>query len=66
MRKIVSVLVLAVMLAVAATWGRGSAQVASVSTGPDMGGTIAYARSGAIWIYAGGSQRQLTAGPHDK
>jgi TolB protein len=31
-----------------------------------MGGKIAYARSGAIWMYTEGEQRQLTGGPKDK
>lgn len=54
------------MLLVAMTaWSRGAVQVASVSSGPDMGGKIAYARGGAIYIYTAGNQRQLTAGPKD-
>ena len=34
--------------------------------GPDLGGKIAYASAGSIWVYAGGKQRQLTAGPKDR
>lgn len=69
LRKIILLAVLAVTLVVAASaWGRGSGRLGNttVTAGPDMGGTIAYARSGAIWIYAAGEQHQLTAGPKDK
>jgi TolB protein len=66
LRKIVLLSVLVMMLLVAATaWGRGSGRLASVAAGPDMGGTIVYARSSALWTYSGGNQRQLTAGPKD-
>ncbi len=41
-------------------------RVAAVSAGPDVGGKIAYGRGGAIWLYEGGNQRQLTKGPKDK
>src|SRR5690349_18830518 len=70
LRKIVLLSVVAVMLLVAVSaWGRGTGKVASVAgvaAGPDMGGKIAYARGGALYIYTGGEQRQLTAGPKDR
>jgi len=67
LRKIVLLSVLVIMLLVAATaWGRGNGRLASVTAGPDMGGTIVYARSGALWMYTGGNQQQLTAGPKDR
>ncbi len=66
-RKIVVLSVLGIMLLVAVTaWGRSTGHLASVSAGPDMGGKIAFARGGAIWIYEGGNQRQLTEGPKDR
>ena len=34
-----------------------------VSANPDVGGKIAYAVSGSIWIYADGKSQQLTHGP---
>src|SRR4051812_41224665 len=36
------------------------------AAGPDLGGKIAYAAAGSIWMYAGGKQQQLTAGPKDR
>jgi TolB protein len=36
------------------------------AAGPDLGGKIAYASAGSIWLYAGGKQQQLTAGPKDR
>lgn len=55
------------LLVAVAAWDRGGSgsRVAGVSAGPDMGGKIAYARGGAIYIYTGGSQSQLTTGPKD-
>lgn len=51
------------MLVVAVTsWGRATRSM----SGHDMGGKIAYVRNGAIWMYASGEQRRLTAGPKDK
>jgi Tol biopolymer transport system component len=52
------------MLLIAATsWSRSNVNRASVLGGPDVGGKIAYARSGALWLYRGGEAKQLTAGP---
>jgi len=45
---------------------RGSAGKAGTTSAPDVGGKIAYAAGGSIWIYSGGNSRKLTAGPHDK
>jgi Tol biopolymer transport system component len=35
------------------------------SQGPDPGGNIAFVRGGAIWLYSGGTSKQLTKGPKD-
>ncbi len=52
------------MLLIAATsWGRSNNNRASILSGLDVGGKIAYARSGALWLYRGGEAKQLTAGP---
>ena len=66
-RKATLLLVLAFMFIVAVSYmGRSSAGVAGPSTGPDVGGKIAYARAGAIWMYVGGNSEQITQGPKDR
>lgn len=66
-RKIAVLLVLGTMLLIAATtWGRSSGNMVGSLAGPDMGGKIAYARGGALWLYSGGDSKQLTTGPKDK
>ena len=63
-RKIAVLSVLGIMLLIAATsWGRSNNNRASILSGLDVGGKIAYARSGALWLYRGGEAKQLTAGP---
>lgn len=54
------------LLVVATSWSRSNGNRAGVLRGPDMGGKIAYARGGAIWLYQGGEAKQLTTGPKDK
>ncbi len=66
-KKIAVLFVLGLMLLVAATsWGRSNNNPAEALAGPNLGGKIAFARSGAIWLYTGGELKQLTAGPKDK
>ncbi len=68
MKKITVVLALLLLGAtMLATVQRGGATLpASVGAGPEVGGKLAYARGGALWLYSGGEQRQLTKGPQDK
>jgi TolB protein len=66
-RKAIFVTILALMSIVAVSYfGRSSAHVAGPSAGPDVGGKIAYAQNGSIWMYAGGKSEQLTQGPKDR
>src|SRR4051794_1476612 len=37
-----------------------------IMAGPDVGGKIVYARAGALYMYSGGKQQQLTTGPKDR
>jgi TolB protein len=46
--------------------GRGTPLAAGVTAGPDVGGKIAYARNGALWLYTAGRPQQLTSGPRDR
>lgn len=64
-RKFALVSVLGIMLLIAATaLARPNPnRTASVLGGTDVGGKIAYARSGALWLYRNGESKQLTAGP---
>lgn len=41
-------------------------RLASSTSAPNVGGKLAYARGGAIWLYSNGDQHQLTKGPADK
>lgn len=66
-RKLFFVLALGTLALVSMSYfGRGTARLAGVSKGPDIGGKLVYARSGSLWLYSGGSQHQLTKGPQDK
>lgn len=78
MKKIIVILALVLlggMFVGAARQGTLS-RVSSPAAGQDAGGKIAYVRSnldsaqhpigGAIWLYQGGEQHQLTKGPKDK
>ena len=66
-KKIAVLAVLGLMLMVVATsWGRSQVNMGGSLAGPDMGGKIAYARAGALWLYTQGQARQLTSGPKDK
>ncbi|MEO8288237.1 MAG: DPP IV N-terminal domain-containing protein [Chloroflexota bacterium] len=66
LRKVVLLSVLVVMLVAAASaFGRSKGHIASVVAGPEVGGKIAYTRNGGLWVYSGGEQHQLTAGPKD-
>lgn len=38
----------------------------NVAASPDVGGKIAFASAGSIWMYTGGQAQQLTQGPQDK
>src|SRR6476620_4215572 len=44
--------------------GGGGAQNAAAS--PDVGGKIAFAAKGSIWMYTGGKAQKLTKGPADR
>ncbi len=66
-KKILVVLALAVAAFVAVgNLQRGSIRTLSVATNANVGGKIAYAISGSIWMYADGKLDQLTHGPKDK
>ena len=43
---------------------RGDSGTPSMA-GTDVGGKIVYARGGALWMYSGGKEKQLTAGPKE-
>ena len=45
---------------------RGGQGLPGLAAGPQIEGRIAYARSGAIWMYEGGEQKQITEGPQDE
>jgi len=65
-RKGILVAILALLGVVAVGYfGRTSANVAAPSSGPDVGGKIAYAQGGAIWMYIGGNSEKVTEGPKD-
>ena len=65
-KKIAVLLILGLMLLVISTsWGRTNGSMQGTLHGPDVGGNIAYARGGALWVYSGGASKQLTAGPKD-
>lgn len=70
MKKLV--LLLALTLFGAAIFGsvqRGAisaTRTASLNAASNVGGKLAYARSGAIWMYTNSQQQQLTKGPADK
>ena len=65
-KKIAVLVILGLMLLVISTsWGRTNGSMQSTLHGADVGGNIAYARAGAIWVYSGGQSKQLTAGPKD-
>lgn len=52
------------LLVIATAWGRtNNGNTASVLGGTDVGGKLAYARSGALWLYTNGEAKQLTKGP---
>ena len=70
MRKIIVILALALLGAtLLGTMPLGArnanSPVASVAGAADLGGKIAYTRDGAIWLYTGGREVQLTSGPAD-
>lgn len=66
-RKAIFILIVTAMSIVAVGYlGRTSANVAGPAAGPDVGGKIAYAQGGAIWMYAGGKSEKITQGPQDR
>lgn len=66
-KKSIVVLLLGFCALVALTYIRGhNGSTASGLSAPALAGKIAYARAGALWMYANGKQQQLTAGPKDK
>ncbi|MFL5735219.1 MAG: DPP IV N-terminal domain-containing protein [Chloroflexia bacterium] len=66
-KKILIVLALGVAaLAMMTYTQRTGPGLLSPDRGSDPGGKIAYASAGSIWIYTGGRQQQLTAGPKDR
>jgi TolB protein len=67
-RKALFLLFLGLAALVAASYlQRGSSLgMNEPSAGPDVGGKIAYARAGALWLYSGGKAQQLTLGPEDR
>ncbi len=65
-RKAIFILTLAIMLVVAVGYlGRTSAHYTGPAANADVGGKIAYAQNGSIWMYTGGKSEKLTAGPKD-
>jgi TolB protein len=70
-RKVLLILVLGLGAIVALSYMQhadsGAAQVSSLgSAGPDVGGKIAFAHAGSIWMYEAGKPVQLTRGPEDR
>lgn len=66
-RKILVIFTLALAAFVSINYfQRGSTHTLSVSASPDVGGKIAFAISGSIWMYADGKLQQITHGPKDK
>src|SRR5262245_35102473 len=66
-KKVVLVLALALgVVASVAFWQRGMGGTQGVAASPDVGGTIAFAANGSIWVYTGGKAQQLTKGPADR
>ncbi|MBF6612316.1 MAG: PD40 domain-containing protein [Chloroflexi bacterium] len=66
-RKLFLVLALGALALVSVSYfGRGTARPAGLLKAIDVGGKIAYARNGGLWLYSGGNQQQLTKGPKDK
>lgn len=63
------ILVVAALVAVVAAMGRvattSTASIAGSNAGPDVGGKIAFVSAGSLWIYSGGTARQITPGPKD-
>jgi TolB protein len=45
---------------------RGNGGIVRVAASPDVGGRIAYAAGGSIWLYEGGKAEKLTKGPADR
>ncbi len=70
LRKLLLLLVFgAVALLASGLFQRNALSLSNVSnpaTGPDVGGKIAFARDGALWLYTGGKAQQLTEGPRDR
>lgn len=71
MRKIIVILALALLGATllgSVPLGARNAKngVAGPTSAEDVGGKIAYTRGGAIWVYTGGREVQLTSGPADE
>ena len=65
-RKFLVTLILGLTVLVAMSFmGRDRNALQGIAASPDVGGKIAYARSGSIWLYQGGKAQQLTAGPKD-
>jgi TolB protein len=66
-KKILVVVVLGLaVLMTAGSFRPGSSGAPGFAAGPQIEGRIAYARSGALWVYAGGKSQQLTQGPADR
>lgn len=67
-KKTLVVLVLGLAALVALSYlQRGNVGVmSSGASSPDVGGKIAYASAGSIWVYHNGKPQQLTKGPHDR
>ncbi|MEA2573247.1 MAG: TolB protein [Chloroflexia bacterium] len=67
MRKIIVILALALLGATLLGNLPSNQRVGSVTTAAgDEGGKIAYTKDGAIWLYTGGREVQLTKGPADE
>ncbi|HEX8230783.1 MAG TPA: hypothetical protein VF826_15925 [Chloroflexia bacterium] len=67
MRKIIVILALALLGATLLGSMPSNGRVGSVTgAAEDVGGKIAYTRDGAIWLYTGGREVQLTNGPADE
>lgn len=70
MKKLIVILALALfgaaLLGGVQRGANADTRMASLNAGPNVGGKLAYTVGGAIWLYNGGDQRQLTKGPADK
>jgi TolB protein len=66
-KKILVVFTLALAALVSISYmQRASTKTLGISASPDVGGKIAYAASGSIWMYADGKSQQLTHSAKDR